>query len=417
MIRPRGVVLLIVAIMLFVLAGTTRVGWLLLFDAVLWGTLVVSAIMPWLATGDLHVRRRIVGRPDSDDNPGPVEGDVLEFEVALRNLGLMPCMLATVSFNCQGETVSPSRGRLFLAWLGRGQYVSCTTRVRFPRRGRYDLPPVKVETGLPFGLFRRSVHIGESAQLVVLPKVYPVDPLESLGNAGPAESQPVAARAGEQTLGSRDYAPGDPYQHVHWRNTARLARPQIREFERTPEGSLTIIIGPHRSRTEGDEAMEAAIRIAASVGDLVCRSGGSVRLVASGIDVRASGRAHLLTELALMEDTEEGPWEQPSTVGGSTSAMAILLDSDSVGLEAVTRLADGGASVTVVLSTSAGPGPSSAGDTQRLRSAGVIVVECREGDVPAALADLGKASRATPDFSPGAGRFSPGTEVPGLGRV
>ena len=53
MIRSRGIGLLLVAIIVFVLSGVTRVGWLLLFDAVLWGTLVLSAVMPWLATGSV----------------------------------------------------------------------------------------------------------------------------------------------------------------------------------------------------------------------------------------------------------------------------------------------------------------------------------------------------------------------------
>ena len=46
MITPRGTALVVVAIALFVLAGATGVGWLLLFDAVLWGILVLSAVMP-----------------------------------------------------------------------------------------------------------------------------------------------------------------------------------------------------------------------------------------------------------------------------------------------------------------------------------------------------------------------------------
>ena len=412
MIRPRGVALLIVAIVLFVLAGTTRVGWLLLFEAVLWGTLVVSAVMPWLATGDLDVGRRVAGRPDSDGKPGPMEGDALAFGIVLRNRGLLPCMLATVLFNCRGETLPPSRERLFLAWLGRGRDVSCSTRVVFPRRGRYELPPVKIETALPFGLFRKSVRMGESAQLVILSKVYPVGPLDTLGNAGPDELQPLPARTGEQTLGSRDYAPGDPYQHIHWRNTARLARLQTREFERIPEGSLTIIIGPHRSNTEGGEALEAAIKIAASVGDLVCRSGGTVRLVGGGIDRLTADRTDLLTELALMEDAGHAPWALAATLTGPTSVMAILLDSDTPGLEILTRFAEGGASITSVLSRSPEPGPSPAGDTQRLRGAGAILVECREGDVRAALADLAQARLG---FSPGTIQRSSATGAIGLG--
>ena len=57
MIRPRGIGLVAVAVLIFLLGGFTGVGWLLVFDAMLWGTIVVSAVIPWLAVGRLDVRR------------------------------------------------------------------------------------------------------------------------------------------------------------------------------------------------------------------------------------------------------------------------------------------------------------------------------------------------------------------------
>jgi hypothetical protein len=45
--------LLIAAIVLFFLAGATRVGWMMVLDAVLWGAIVISAAMPWLSIGRL----------------------------------------------------------------------------------------------------------------------------------------------------------------------------------------------------------------------------------------------------------------------------------------------------------------------------------------------------------------------------
>ena len=58
-VRPRGIGLIIVAVMLFALAGFTRVGWLLLFDAVLWGIVIISMILPWLAIGNIGIHRKI----------------------------------------------------------------------------------------------------------------------------------------------------------------------------------------------------------------------------------------------------------------------------------------------------------------------------------------------------------------------
>ena len=44
-ITTRGIGLLVAAVLLFILGGYTRVGWLFMFDAVLWGAIVVSAIL------------------------------------------------------------------------------------------------------------------------------------------------------------------------------------------------------------------------------------------------------------------------------------------------------------------------------------------------------------------------------------
>ena len=231
MIRPRGVALAVVAFILLVLAGSTRVGWLLLFDAVLWGSLGISAVMPWLAIGRLHVRRRVASWEARDDAPGPMEGQPVEFEVTLRNSGLLPSMFTSVTYNCEGETVEPYKERLLLAWLGRQKTVSTTTAVRFDRRGLHQLPPVKVETTVPFGLFRRTKRVGDPARVVVLPRVYPIGRLDKLGSVGIADPRPLRARVGELITGSRNYVSGDSWQHIHWRNTARTVQPQIKDFE------------------------------------------------------------------------------------------------------------------------------------------------------------------------------------------
>ena len=164
MIRPRGVALVLVAFLVLVLAGSTRVGWLLLFDAVLWGALAISAVMPWLAGGKLDVRRRVVGWDGDEDAPGPTEGRPVEFEVTLHNRGMLPCMLLSVDLGCGGETVEPGKGRLLLAWLGRGHTARAVTRVVYDRRGMHELRPVKTETTLSYGLFRRTRRIVEEME-------------------------------------------------------------------------------------------------------------------------------------------------------------------------------------------------------------------------------------------------------------
>ena len=184
MITSRGIGLVFVAVLIFVLAGVTRVGWLLLFDAVLWGTIVVSAVMPWLASGKLQLRRRTVGWDGKDGDPGPTEGSTVKFEAAIRNIGWLPAIFVTVDYNCEGQPIDPDKELLFIAWLGRRRTISSTARVSYDRRGRYRLPPSKTWTTVPFGLFRRSRRLGEPTELIVLPRVFPIERLYALGYTG-----------------------------------------------------------------------------------------------------------------------------------------------------------------------------------------------------------------------------------------
>ena len=399
MITLRGIGLLIFAIFTFYLAESTRVGWILLFDAVLWGTIVISAIMPWFATGKLQVRRRVIGWEGQRDDPGPMEGDAVEFELNLRNRGFLPAMFVTVEYNYGGEPVDTEKQRLFIAWLGRNKSMSGTTKVRFQRRGLHQMEPIKVETTLPFGMFRRSRRFGEPSKLVVLPKAYPVGRLDMLGSAGTAAFRPLPARIGEQISGSRNYYPGDPMRHIHWRNTARTAHPQIKEFEEARERSLVIAFDAGRAQQEGDlpkseENLEHAVKIAASVGNFLGRSGIAVRVMAGRLDVETSDRRHLLEELALLERVSEtslasllrnvDPW---------SSVLAIVEDTDAEGVETLAHLGWNPRQViAVVLQTyESGSGPGIA--SKRLGEAGVEVVQCRQGDVASALAALGGPAR------------------------
>ena len=342
MITPRGAALVVVAIALFVLAGATGVGWLLLFDAVLWGILVLSAVMPWIAVGHLDVRRRVLGWAGRADDPSPMEGDLVEFELLVHNRGLLPCIFVSVAYNLVGHVAQPYRERLFLAWLGARQTATAVTRATFDRRGLHELPAVSIETSVPFGLFRRSKRVGASTKLLVLPRVYPVGSLDSLGASGDTEPRPMSARVGEQTAGSRNYLPGDPWAHIHWRNTGRTGQPQVKEFERTPERSLVVAFSVKDMPRDGeDRATEHAARIAASLGDAVCRAGGIVRLLVDGLEVETSDRHRLLTDLALLQNIPDaGTAELLARCPPSSDVVAIVPET-SVGELEPLAYADG----------------------------------------------------------------------------
>ena len=383
MITVRGIGVLIAAILTFLLAGVTRVGWLYLFDAVLWGALVISVVMPWLVSGKLRVSRRLIGWQGDDPDIGPMVGDTVEFRIRIENRGLLPCMFVSVDYGCIGEPTDPEKSRLFMAWLGRHQYMSSIASVSFSKRGRYELAPIKAVTSVPFGLFRKTAKIHDGAKLVVLPKPEPFTELEVLNDVLLADRRAVAARTGEQVTGSRTYFHGDPVQHMHWRNTARMAQPQVKEFEEDPGNSLVVAFDSSSARFEAEEALEYAIKIVASVGNEVCRSQGTVRLVANNLDDETSDRRHLLETLATYEKGDDQTLAGPlSSVYYSSDVLAVVRDTDAPGIRALASIAVGASRVTAIVLRGFDPDNSVGNAVKSLEESGARVIECWPGRLP-----------------------------------
>lgn len=393
-IRPRRIGLVITAIILFALAGFTRVGWLLLFDAVLWGAVLVSAVMPWLAIGNLRVRRRVSNWQGRGEYSEPMEGDEVELEIVLENRGLLPCMFVNLTYSYDGQPIESDKQRLFVAWLGRNASYMSTTSVKFTRRGLHSLPQIRVETSVPFGMFRRTRTVEQPTEVLVLPKVYPLERLELLDNTGSNSPYSLRARVGEQVAGSRGYVSGDPWHHIHWRNTARMGQPQVKEFEKTPENALTIAFNTSRLGQDGDKALEDAVRIAASAGDYACGSVGIVRLIAGSLNDEASDRHHLLRSLALLKGSRDMRLpELAALVPPLSAAIVIVKDTDSGGIKEISRLAAGQRRVTVVLLRGFDQTNTPSNPAGELLKSGASVVECWPGEAARAVAMLGKALR------------------------
>lgn len=389
MVTLKGISLIALAAAIFVLAGLSRLGWLLLFDAVLWGTIILSAALPWLTTGKLQVSRRVLGWEPHEGVPGPMEGDAVELESVVTNAGWLPCVFGLVRHNLEGLAEVESHPRLFIAWLGRGGQVATVSRVRFQRRGLHRLPPATVQAEMPFGLFCRRKRISAPLELLVYPRVYPMAGFSLAGSAGEADSAAVKVRVGEQVTGSRAYIHGDPVQHIHWRNTARSFQLQTREFESFPGRAVAIVFS---TRQSSGEEVEHAIRLAASAGSHLCSAMSAVRLVAGSVNQEFVTPAELLKSLALLGPTGAGLPDLLAAVPPATDLLAIVSEADEQGVDAIIEKAGEHGRPAVVLLRGFVGQAGEAGQLERLRRAGIRAVECWPGQVPAALARLADSS-------------------------
>jgi uncharacterized protein (DUF58 family) len=156
--------------------------------------------------------------------------------------------------------------------LGRRSERSWLIRTPLTRRGHFRIEPLQIRTGDPFGFFESSASVGSGVNVTVYPRLEPV-PLWRLPSANLDGSQAMRERTLQATplaTTVRPWAPGDAFNRIHWKSTARHGEIQVKEFDLEQTADAWLILDLERSaqRGAGDEStVEVAVRIAAAVAD------------------------------------------------------------------------------------------------------------------------------------------------------
>ena len=389
MITLRGIVLVVGAILLYLLARLTQVSWLYMADALLWGTVFVSLIAPWISVTGLLARRRLLGHTGAP-SPWPAEEDDLQIELQLESHRFWPRLLVTASYECPLASPEAQLQRFFLPGLaGRGS-VTVSSNVRCYRRGLHQLGLIVVESRAPFGLFRQRRRLAAPLSVLVYPRVFPLKRLPLLESARDMSLPTGKSLQGQEIAGSRRYFPGDPVRHIHWRNTARVGRPMVRQFEGTQDNSVLVVFDSSQELGQGRETtMEYSVKLAASVARCVTDQGGSVRLLTGRLSSESMPWDALLKELALLK-AGTGP-RLPELVDSMPSAipvLAILTNGDLQGAQALLRRAGAAQAMLAIVLDGFGEPDEPVGAVARLQEAGVPTIICRMGDLPSTLESL-----------------------------
>lgn len=143
-------------------------------------------------------------------------------------------------------------------------------KVPLTHRGQYRVDPMVVRTGDPFGLFESVASVGPGAAVLVYPQVQslpgwhlPTAAVE--GASGRAEH---GAHRTPLVTSVRPYTPGDAFNHIHWRSSARHQELQVKEFDIEPSADLWVFVDLDRSVHVGsgdDATIETTIAAAAAL--------------------------------------------------------------------------------------------------------------------------------------------------------
>ena len=409
----RRLQLLVLATVLVVAAFST--GEPPLFYLVYLGILVIggSYVLTRLGLSDLEA-----GYAVSQLN-GHV-GDRLQVTYTLRNTSRVPKFWLEIHNPTSLPGGLPGRA------LSLGALSERSWRIRAPlvRRGHFRIEPLQIQTGDPFGFFEASASVGQGVTLVVYPRLEPI-PLWKL----PASNLEGSHSSPERTLQTtplattvRPYAPGDSFNRIHWKTTARTGEIQVKEFDLEQTADAWIVLdlerGVHAGR--GDEStVEAAVRVAAAVADKAIAENRAVGMTVSGhrtvvLPADRGSRQHLKLMQLLAAVEADGSAPLVEVLVGSVgrlrrgmTAVVITPSTDPAWVKPVATLRSRGVGCVAV--TLDGPAYERVAAAERERVEGGAVLEVDEAAAQA-RAQRVRALRHTlaeyelPAFTVGPGR-------------
>ncbi len=131
-----------------------------------------------------------------------------------------------------------------LVSLGRKRPMIWTVKTPGLRRGRYRLGPITLYSGDPLGIFALKKTIPQSHHVLVYPATFEIPgfrlPPGYLPGGKVAHYRTHYLTTNVATV--RDYVPGDSYNRIHWRSTARTGRLMVKEFELDPTSDIWILL-------------------------------------------------------------------------------------------------------------------------------------------------------------------------------
>lgn len=334
-------------------------------------------------------------------------GEEGALEVEMSNLKPLPLPWLKVEDEFP-EGVTLLTGRLYAHFLPRRWWLVNLVAVRWyervrrryrlqgTERGVYHFGPARLSSGDIFGFARQTAETEGVDELVVYPKVVPVTRL-GLPAERPFGEFCSPRRLVEdplQFMSVRDYAPGDPFRHIHWKATARTWQLQTRVYEPATTRQLLLFLDvqtmPRVYLGYIPEYLELAVTAAASIASHTLETGYQVGLYAN----TAVRMARELIRVPASRD--------PAQLGNILTALAQVTYFNHRPIEAVVeREAFGlpfGATIVVV----------SALQTEGLAPA---LLDLARSGHPVTLLTIGDGRRKTPLPSP----VIPGVRVHPLG--
>ncbi len=195
--------------------------------------LILSFLWAWSNLHGLDVWRELYA------NRAQV-GEYARERLTLRNRWWLPKLWIEL----RDYSDLPQHGTGFVASLAGRSRHRWMVRTLCTRRGRFRLGPALLITSDPFDIFRLERRLDRVSEIIVYPQTIDLPHFQLPDNALPG-GRVIQGRTYHVTPNVatvREYAPGDSFNRIHWRTTARTNRLMIKESEIDPTADTYIVL-------------------------------------------------------------------------------------------------------------------------------------------------------------------------------
>ena len=279
--------------------------------------LALSYLWAWLNLRGLQVTRETFTHRTQ-------VGEQARERLTIRNLWPFPKLWIEL----QDHSTMPQHGSGFVTYLPAHDRRRWVSRTPCTMRGKFTLGPASLISGDPFGIFRLERKVEGSGEVLVYPQTTALPgfvlPSAELPGGQDVKSRTYNVTPNVSTI--RDYQPGDSFNRIHWRSTARTGQLMVKEFELDPTAEVYLVLDMQERIQQQLVAEAAEQRDQVRVRDL--------RLAESteeyGVLAAASIARHLLEQNRTIGLVSWGQHREVIPAERESSQMFKLLEALSV---------------------------------------------------------------------------------------
>ncbi len=196
--------------------------------------MILSFVLSWTAVNWVRVSRQTRARRAQ-------VGKTLDEQFTVRNSSLIPKLWLEARDHSDVPGHNPSTVVPMLLPMASYRWTTQTVCIV---RGEFTLGPLTLISGDPFGLFQVTRHIDATSRVLIYPATVPIynfaapSGLLSGGDAQRQRAHFVTTNA----AGIREYEPGDSFNRIHWKSSARKDRLLVKEFELDPLADIWMFL-------------------------------------------------------------------------------------------------------------------------------------------------------------------------------